>query len=118
MVTYTLVLPANNTYAVRHATLIRVTNPGADEITATLEIRESRCGDGKPTISRFCVRGDRLPNGDLRFRLTKPGGTLTYFCCIPADPYGYPTCECIGYETRGWCKHVAALREAVAKKCF
>jgi hypothetical protein len=118
MTVYTLQLDPTATFGDRSVTLVRHTAYRDPEPGGVVEVREAKEPHGKPKCRRYALRGDVLPNGDRRFRLTKPDGGGTYFVCLPADPHGYPTCECVGYEHKGWCVHVAALRALVAGQCF
>ncbi len=105
----TVTLPANRTYAHRHATLVRVSKDD-QPVLGVLEIRESRTEDGKPKCSRYAIRQDSWPGrGDGVYLLTKPECAAMYSACLPADRAEYPVCTCTGYEAKGYCKHLCAL---------
>lgn len=98
----------NRTYAHRTATLIQVaTRP---RWIAVLEIREAASPTGKPKTSRYAVVREASGPGEQVLRLTKARGGESYLVCLPADQRDYPLCECRGFETNNWCKHVEALR--------
>jgi hypothetical protein len=110
----TVKMSPNATYPHRTATFVRV--PLLPNLAGVVEIRESRTPDGKTRDARYALREeteDVLP-GDRVFRLTKPGGAVRYYVCLPSDVREFPVCGCTGYERHGWCKHIECLRALIA----
>jgi hypothetical protein len=113
-------LPGTKTYKTRHATFIKLTESGRP-VGGVLEIRESTA-TGKTVCNRYALREQDAFSSqeDRAFRLTKPGGDTyydTYVCgeppalCPQSERGGpYDSCDCVGFEKWGACKHLTALR--------
>ena len=120
----TVQLPRNKTHSHRYVTFIRVT-PKDRQVGGVIEIREAASETGKAKCCRYaiCERSHpEMDDDDRAFRLTKPGGEAYYDLYLCTDPNRqidddrpYDSCDCVGFERHGRCKHVQALRALLEK---
>jgi hypothetical protein len=113
----TVRLPGSKKHPLRYVTFIKVTPAG--KLGGVVEIRCMKSGGKAPECFRYAIRETEASSQEERaFRLTKPGGETYYGVCLCGEPDAprnddrspYDSCDCIGFEQYGRCKHVEALR--------